>query len=65
MATGPEDAEKIVAEDKNNVDGYIVYQMNCWNQVIQTIAETGKPVLYVDFQFGGSGGFLVYNSLIL
>jgi hypothetical protein len=66
LATGPEDAKKIVEDDKiNPVDGFIVYQMNCWNSVIQTIAETGKPVLYADFQFGGSGGFLVYNSTLL
>jgi hypothetical protein len=63
MATGPEDAEKIIALDaENNIDGYIVYQMNCWNRVVQTVAKTGKPVLYADFQFGGSGGFLVYTS---
>jgi len=66
LATGPEDAEKIVKEDAdNNIDGYIVYQMNCWNQVVQTVAKTGKPVLYADFQFGGSGGFLVYTSRFL
>jgi hypothetical protein len=66
LATGQEDAEKIAAEDISDlIDGYIVYQMNCWNRVVQTIAKTGKPVLYVDFQFGGSGGFLVYNSTFL
>ena len=66
LATGPEDAEKISALDiQEKIDGYIVYQMNCWNRVVQTIAKTGKPVLYVDFQFGGSGGFLVYNSSFL
>jgi hypothetical protein len=66
MATGPADAEKIVKEDAgNNIDGYIVYQMNCWNQVVPTVAKTGKPVLYADFQFGGSGGFLVYTSRFL
>jgi hypothetical protein len=66
LATGAADAEKIVEQDKlNTVDGYIVYQMNCWNMVVQTIAKTGKPVLYADFQFGGSGGFLVYNSSFL
>lgn len=37
-------------------------QMNCWNKVIQAVSETSKPVLYADFQFGGSGGFLVYNA---
>jgi hypothetical protein len=66
IATGEEDAKKITADNKvNPVDGYIVFQMNCWNRVIQTIAETGKPVLYADFQYGGSGGFLVYNASFL
>ncbi len=66
LATGPEDAEKIVAQDeKEKIDGYIVYQMNCWNRVVQTMAKTGKPVLYADFQFGGSGGFLVYTASFL
>ena len=36
--------------------------MNAWNQVVQTIAKAGKPTLYVDFQYGGSGGFLVYMA---
>ena len=63
MATGPEQAEKILQEDKaGGIDGYIVYQMNCWNRVVQTIATSGKPVLYVDFEYGGSGGFLVYAA---
>jgi hypothetical protein len=66
LATGPEDAGKIVEGDKTDpVDGYIVFQMNCWNRVIQTIEATGKPVIYADFQFGGSGGFLVYNAAML
>lgn len=66
LATGQEDAEKIIAVDaKEKIDGYIVFQMNCWNQVVQTAAKSGKPVLYVDFQFGGSGGFLVYTSAFL
>ncbi|MHB1034371.1 MAG: hypothetical protein ACYC35_24260 [Pirellulales bacterium] len=63
MATGPEQAKKIVDEDKAaNIDGYLVYQMNAWNQVIQTIAAAGKPALYADFQYGGSGGHLVYTA---
>jgi hypothetical protein len=66
LATGPEQAAKILEEDKAaSVDGYIVYQMNCWNEVAQTMAKSGKPVLYADFQFGGSGGFLVYTSEFL
>lgn len=67
MAAGEEDAKKILSEDTaaGNMDGYVVYQMNCWNRVVQTLATTGKPVLYADFQFGGSGGFLVYNASFL
>jgi hypothetical protein len=66
MAKGEKEAKKIVTQEiPENIDGYIVYQMNCWNQVVQTISKTGKPVLYVDFQFGGSGGFLVYTSSFL
>ena len=63
LATGPEQAQKILDEDKSaNIDGYLVYQMNAWNRVVQTIATSGKPVLYADFQYGGSGGFLVYMA---
>jgi hypothetical protein len=66
-ATGPEQAKQILAADQTagGIDGYLVYQMNCWNQVVQTLATSGKPVLYADFQFGGSGGFLVYNAAFL
>ena len=63
MATGAEQAAKILEEDKSaGIDGYVVYQMNCWNRVVQTIVDSGKPVLYVDFLYAGSGGFLVYSS---
>jgi hypothetical protein len=63
MAKGEEDAKKIVDGDAAApFDGYIVVQLNCWNKVVQTIAATGKPTLYVDFQYGGSGGFLVYTA---
>ena len=66
MARGEKEAKKIATQDiPEKIDGYIVYQMNCWNEVVQTIAKIGKPVLYVDFQFGGSGGFLVYTSAFL
>jgi hypothetical protein len=66
LATGPEQAQKIVEDDRNvPVDGYLAYQMNCWNRVVQTLAGTGKPVLYADFQYGGSGGFLVYTAAFL
>ena len=63
MAKGADEAKAILEQDKTeNIDGYIVYQMNCWNRVVQTIATSGKPVLYVDFKYAGSGGFLVYTA---
>ncbi|MBN2313442.1 MAG: hypothetical protein JXM79_05895 [Sedimentisphaerales bacterium] len=63
LANGEEQAKKILEEDKSaNIDGYLVYQMNCWNRVVQTMATSGKPVLYADFQYAGSGGFLVYTA---
>lgn len=67
QASGPEQAGQILEADQQagNVDGYLVYQMNCWNRVVQTFAASGKPVLYADFQYGGSGGFLVYNAAFL
>ena len=66
MAAGPGDAAWIVEQDKDaHIDGYLVFQMNCWNQVVQTAAATGKPTLYADFQFAGSGGFLVYTAAFL
>ena len=66
IANGPEQAKKILELDKSAaIEGYLVYQMNCWNRVVQTIATSGKPVLYADFQYGGSGGFLVYTAAFL
>ncbi len=63
QAAGEEQTKKILEEDKaGDIDGYIVYQMNCWNRVAQTMVTAGKPVLYADFQYAGSGGFLVYTA---
>lgn len=63
LANGPEAAQKILDEDKDGaIGGYLVFQMNCWNRVVQSAAATGKPTLYADFQFAGSGGFLVYTA---
>ncbi len=63
MASGPEEAQKILEADKSaTVDGYLIYQLNCWNRVVQPVAATGKPTLYADFKYAGSGGFLVYTA---
>ncbi|HBO43692.1 MAG TPA: hypothetical protein DD670_07125, partial [Planctomycetaceae bacterium] len=63
MAKTPQDAQKILDEDQSAaIDGYLVYQMNCWNRVVQPVLATNKPTLYADFQYGGSGGYLVYTA---
>lgn len=65
-ANGPEQAEVILEKDKSSgIDGYIVMQMNCWNRVAKTMLTSGKPVLYADFLYAGSGGFLVYTAEFL
>ena len=63
LATGEDQAKEILAKDAAaNIDGYVVLQMNCWNRVVQTLVTSGKPVLYADFLYAGSGGFLVYTA---
>ncbi len=66
MAKDAEETAAIVAADEGTgIDGYVVCQLNCWNRIVQTLAETGKPVLYSDFTYAGSGGFLVYTAAFL
>lgn len=63
MAKGEEEAKAILERDRSRpIDGYLVFQLNCWNRVVQTLANSENPVLYADFQYGGSGGFLVYTA---
>ncbi len=66
QAANEEQAAQLLAEDATqNVSGYVVVQMNCWNRVVQPLVASGKPVLYADFLFAGSGGFLVYTAAFL
>lgn len=63
MASGPDQAKAILVKDRTaKIDGYVVMQMNCWNRVVQDMVASGKPVLYADFLYAGSGGFLVYTA---
>lgn len=59
----PDDAKQLLASgETDRIDGYIVYQMNNWVQVMQTIVASGKPTLVADFIYAGSGGFLTYTA---
>jgi hypothetical protein len=63
VAHSPEDAQQLLAQgDADRIDGYIVYQMNNWVRVMQTIVASGKPTIIADFPFAGSGGFLVFTA---
>ncbi len=66
LATGQADAEKLVQQDRDNdIGGYIVYQMSLGSDIIQTMAMTGKPVLFVDFKYGGGDFFLAANAFLM
>ncbi len=63
VAHGPEDAQKLLAGDESErIDGYVIYQMNNWVQVMQTIVASGRPTIVADFPYAGSGGFLVFTA---
>ena len=65
-ASGPAQAERIHLHDRfSPVDGTIVVQMNTANIVAPTFAVSGKPVLFTRLQYAGTGGFLIFNSLVL
>jgi hypothetical protein len=65
-AAGQEDAVKILSrEAEDKIDGYIVYQLNTQNRVIQYIATSAKPVLFVDYKYAGTGRFLTTLSGLL
>jgi hypothetical protein len=56
-------ARRLVAEDKDKkIAGYLCYMVGIWTGAPQTIAEAGKPTLFVDDLYAGSGEFLVAFS---
>ncbi|MBN1911951.1 MAG: hypothetical protein JW818_19675 [Pirellulales bacterium] len=66
MADGPEAAKKILAGDKSSpVDGYLVMQMNNWPRVVQVMVTAGKPTIFADYTYAGSGGFDRYTAGLL
>jgi hypothetical protein len=57
-ALSREDAVKIVQADAE-VDGYLVYLVGIWTSASEVCAKTGKPTLFVDDLYAGSGEFLI------
>jgi hypothetical protein len=52
-----DDAKKILEAD-NEVDGYLIYMLGLWTGAPQTIAAAGKPTIFADYLYSGSGEFL-------
>jgi len=61
-------AENILLGDKarGDIDGYLVIHLvSKVHNVIDPFVGSGKPVLYADYIYGGTGGFLGSNSAML
>ncbi|MBN2294242.1 MAG: hypothetical protein JXM70_17575 [Pirellulales bacterium] len=63
----PEQAKAILEKDKSaDIDGYLVIHFNNrMHCVIHTLLTSGKPILYADFLYGGSGLFLTRTAGLL
>jgi len=57
-AQSVEEAKKVLEGDQE-VDGYLSYMVGIWTRVPLIIAESGRPTLFVDDLYAGSGEFLV------
>jgi hypothetical protein len=55
--TSATEAKRILAAD-TDTDGYLVYMVGIWTGAASEIAASGKPTLFVDDLFAGSGEFL-------
>jgi len=54
-----DDDANVVLKSDAEVDGYIVYLVGClWGSVPEIIAASGKPTVFIDNLFAGSGKFL-------
>jgi hypothetical protein len=60
-AANAQEATKIVEADEG-IDGYLVYMLGIWTGAPQVIAATGKPTIFVDDLYAGSGEFLIAYS---
>jgi hypothetical protein len=60
-AQNADEAKKILEGDKE-VDGYLIYMVGIWTGAPQTIAASGRPTIFVDDLYGGSGEFLTAYS---
>jgi len=60
-AMSGDQARKLVEGDKD-IDGYLVYMVGIWTGAPEVIGAAGKPTVFVDDLYGGSGEFLIANA---
>ncbi|MBL7092834.1 hypothetical protein ISS22_02555 [candidate division KSB1 bacterium] len=59
VTSGSEEQGKKILKKDSEVDAYIVYLVGClWGDMSEIIATSGKPTIYVDNLYAGSGEFL-------
>ncbi len=56
-----DEAKKMLAQD-SGIDGYLVYMLGLWTGAPQVIGAAGKPTVFVDDLYGGSGEFLIATA---
>ncbi len=55
------EAQKIL-EAEDEVDGYLVYMVGLWTGAPQAVGAGGRPTVFVDDLYAGSGEFLIANA---
>ena len=53
---------KAILQDPDPVDGHLVFMLGLWSSAPQPVGASGRPTLYVDDLYGGSGEFLIAYS---
>lgn len=56
------DEAKAMLRDDSGIDGYLVYMLGLWTHAPQVIGESGKPTVFADDLYGGSGEYLIANA---
>lgn len=49
-------------QEPEPVDGFLVFMLGLWTRAPQAVGASGRPTLYVDDLYGGSGEFLIAYS---
>ncbi len=62
-ALNAQQAEAMVKEAGENIDGFVCYNIGIWTGAPNVLAHSGKPVVMVDDLFAGSGETLIIGGV--